>query len=166
MRWPSLIRLLFLLVLGPALLSACATSRPAPNEAALRAAVVGTWTYDVQGVAPLDQGRFHITVRDGRLRGLVRDRRLGRLQARVEVRDSRLELTLDDLKISGYIEDDQFTAFLRRDQWDVRTRRQTRTRSQFRSVSLYATRIRSAAVADKPDILECQSLLREASGCD
>ena len=166
MRWPSLIRIPVLLVLELGLLSACATSQPAQNEAALRAAVVGTWSYDVQGFAPLDQGRFHITVRDGRLRGLIRDRRLGRLQARVDVRNSRLELTLDDLRISGHIEDDQFTAFLRRDQWDVRTRRQTRTRSQFRSASLYATRIRSAAAADKPNILECRSLLREADGCN
>jgi len=166
MRWPSLVRLILVLVLGPGLLGACATSRSAQDEAALRAAVVGTWAYDVKGFAPLDQGRFHITVRDGTLRGLIRDRRLGRLRARVEVQDSRLELTLDNLRISGYIEDDQFTGFLRRARWNVTTRRQARTRSQFRSASLYARRIRSAAVADKPDVLECRSLLREASGCD
>lgn len=166
MRWPSLLRLVLLFALGLGFLGACATSQPTSDEAALRAAVVGTWTYDVQGIAPLDQGRFHITVRDGSLQGLIRDRRLGRLRARVEVRDSRLELSLDDLRISGHVEDDQFTAFLRRDQWDVATRRRRRTRSRVRSASLHATRIRSAAVADKPDIIECQSLLREANDCD
>lgn len=163
---PCRIRLPLLLILGAGLLGACASSRSAQDEAAARAAAVGTWSYEVEDFAPLDQGRFHITVQDGDLLGIVRDRRLGRLRASVRVHDSRLEIDLRDLRISGYIEDDQFTGFLRRPQWEVTTRRQTRTRSQFRSASLFARRVRSAAAVDKPEVLECRSLLREVDECD
>ncbi|MEF8815295.1 MAG: hypothetical protein V5A20_03725 [Salinibacter sp.] len=162
-----LLRFALLLVFGAGLVvGGCASSRSTQDEAAARTAVVGTWTYEVRGVAPLDQGRFRITTQNGDLRGIVRDRRLGRLRARVEVRDTRLQLTIDDLRISGFVEDDQFTGSLRRSQWTVTARRQTRTRSRFRSASLFAQRVRSAAAVDKPEILDCRSLLREASGCD
>lgn len=162
----SRIRVLLLFLFGAGFVGACTSSQSTQDEAAARAAVVGTWAYEVEGFAPLNQGRFHITIQDGELQGIVRDRRLGRLHARVQIHDSRLELTLDDLRISGYIEDDQFTGFLRRSQWDVTARRQTRTRSQFRSASLFARRIRSASAVDKPKALECRSLLWEANGCD
>ncbi|WP_103019323.1 hypothetical protein [Salinibacter altiplanensis] len=160
------VRLTLLLVLGAGFAGGCASPRSMQDEAAARAAAVGTWTYEVDGFAPLVQGRFHITVQDGDLRGIVRDRRLGRLRARVDVNDTRLEINLDDLRISGYIEDGQFTGFLRRSQWDVAARRQTRPRSQFRSASLFAKRVRSATAVDKPRVLECRSLLREAGDCD
>ncbi|MCS3627085.1 hypothetical protein [Salinibacter ruber] len=163
---PHRIRLLLLLVLGAGLLGGCASSRSAQDEVAARAAAVGTWSYEVEDVAPLDQGRFRITIQDGDLRGVVRDQRLGRLRASVRVRDSRLEIDLRDLRISGYIEDGRFTGVLRRSQWEVTTRRQSRTRSQFRSASLFARRVRSATAVDKPGVLECRSLLREAGDCD
>ena len=163
---PCRIRLPLLLILGAGLVGGCASSRSTQDEAAARAAAVGTWSYEVEDFAPLDQGRFRITVQDGDLRGIVRDRRLGRLRASVRVRDSRLEIDLRDLRIAGYIEDDQFTGFLRRSQWEVTTRRQTRARSQFRSASLFARRIRSATAVDKPGVLECQSLLWEAGDCE
>jgi hypothetical protein len=154
------------LVLGAGLVDGCASSQSVQDDAAAQAAAVGTWAYEVQGAAPLDEGRFHITVEDGTLKGLVRDRRLGRLRARVQLRDSRLELALEDLRISGYIEDDQFTGSLRRARWNVTTRRQTRSQSRFRSTSLFAQRVQSATAADKPRVLDCRSLLRETSGCD
>lgn len=160
------LRVLLFFLFGAGLVGACASSQSTQDEAVARAAVVGTWAYEVEGFAPLERGRFRITIQDGDLQGIVRDRRLGRLHARVQVHDSRLELALDDLRISGYIEDDQFTGYLRRSQWDVTARRQTRTRSEFRSASLFARRVRSAAAVDKPEILECRSLLREANGCD
>ena len=161
-----LFRFALLLVFGAGLVGGCASSRSTQNKAAAQTAVVGTWTYEVRGVAPLDQGRFRITTQNGDLQGIVRDRRLGRLRARVRVRDSRLELTINDLRISGYVEDDQFTGSLRRSQWTVTARRRTRSRSRFRSASLFAKRVRSATAVDKPEILECRSLLREASGCN
>lgn len=157
---------ILLLALCTGLVSACASSHSAEDDAAARAAVLGTWEYEVEGIAPLDRGVFHITTQDGRRRGLVQDRRLGRLRARVDVNDSRLELTLDDLRISGYIEDNQFTGFLRRARWSVTERRWDRPQSRFRSVSLFARRVRGAPMADKPSVLECRSLLREANGCN
>lgn len=159
-----LIPLLFALCAG--VLGGCASSQSAQEKAAARAAVVGTWEYRVEGIAPLDQGVFRITTKDGRLRGIVQDRRLGRLRARVDVSDSRLELMFDDLRISGYIEDDEFTGYLRRRQWDVSTRRRYRRRSRFRSASLFARRVQSGTAADTPSILECRSILREANGCN
>lgn len=156
----------FLLVLCAGLVMGCASSQSTTEDAASQAAVVGTWEYKVNGAAPLDQGVFRITTKDGRLRGILRDRRLGRLRARVDVNDSRLELSFEDLRISGYVEDDQLTGFLRRRKWDVSTRRQSRRRSRFRSASFSARRVQSAAAADTPSILECRSLLREANGCN
>jgi len=155
-----------LLALCAGLVMGCASSQSTTEDAASQAAVIGTWEYKVDGTAPLDQGVFRITTQDGRLLGILRDRRLGRLRARVDVNDSRLELSLDNLRISGYVENDQFTGFLRRRQWDVSIRRQSRRRSQFRSASLFARRVQSAVTADTPSFLECRSLLREANGCN
>ncbi len=160
----TLIPLLFALCAG--VLGGCASSQSAKEKAAARASVIGTWEYRVEGIAPLDQGVFQITKKNGRLRGIVRDRRLGRLRARVDVNASRLELALDGLRISGYIEDDEFTGYLRRQQWDVSTRSQYRRRSRSRSVSLFARRIQGGTAADTPSILECRSLLREANDCN
>ena len=159
---------LALLLLCVGLAAGCASSRSAEDDAADRAAVIGTWKYEVEGSAPLSTGAFQITERDGRLQGLLRDRRQGRLRARVKLKDRRLELIIDQLRVSGRIEDDQFTGFLRRQQWGVTTRRRTRrrTRSHFRSTSFHAQRVRSASAADRPSILECESILREANGCD
>lgn len=145
----------------------CLPSEQTTKEnAAARAAVIGTWEYRVDGAAPLDEGTFQITTKDGQLRGVLRDRRLGRLQTRVDVNDSRLELSFDDLRISGYVEDGQLTGFLRRRKWDVSTRRRSQRRSQFRSASFSARRVQSAAAADTPSILKCRSLLRETDGCN
>lgn len=160
-----------LLLLGVGLAAGCASSRSTENDtsdAADRAAAIGTWKYEVDGYAPLSTGVFQITEQDGRLQGFLRDRRRGRLRARVKLKDRRLELIIDELRVSGRIEDGQFTGFLRRQQWGVTTRRRTRrrTRSRFRSASVYAQRVRSASAADRPSILECESILREANGCD
>ena len=158
---------LILLLFGVALAAGCASSESTQDSAASQAAVIGTWEYKVSGRAPLDQGVFRIANQDGQLRGIIRDRRVGRLRARVSLNDSRLELTLDGLRISGYIEDEQLTGFLRRQQWDVASRRRTdrRARSQFRSASFYAKRVQSATAADEPSVLECRSLLREVDDC-
>ena len=162
----SFATILVLPLLCVGLVTGCASSESTTNDAAVRAAVVGTWEYRVQGRAPLDQGVFRISMQNGRLRGILQDRRRGRLRVRVHAGDSRLALALDDLRISGHIEDDQFTGFLRRQQWDVSSRRRYhRRRSRFRSASLFARRVQSAAAADTPSILECRSLLREANGC-
>jgi hypothetical protein len=138
----------------------------AEEDAETRAAVVGTWKYRVDGAAPLDEGVFRITTQDGRLRGILQDRRLGRLRARVDVNGSRLELSFDNFLISGYVENNEFTGFLERQRWNVASQSEPRRRSQFSSVSLLARRVQRAGVADKPSILECRSILREANGCN
>jgi hypothetical protein len=126
---------------------------------------MGTWKYEVNGDAPLDAGTFRIHQKNGRLQGALTDRRRGRLRARVDVRASRLELRVNDLRISGSIEDGTFTGVLRRSQWSVTPRQPRRSRSRFRSASLSARRIQSATSADTPSVLDCQSILREARGC-
>lgn len=159
-----------LLFLGLGLIMGCASSRSTQDDAATRAAAVGTWKYEVDGFAPLHAGVFQIAERDGRLQALVQDRRQGRFRARVHVKDRRMELTIDELRISGRIEDDQFTGFLRLQRWDVSTRTRQRTRRrrkrQFRSASLHARRVRSASAVDEPSVLKCESILREANGCN
>lgn len=160
---------LVLLVLGAGLVLGCASSGPQGPSAEAQAAAVGTWQYEVNGYAPLDEGTFRIRQTDGRLRGELTDRRRGRFRVRVDVRASRLELRMNDLRISGSIEDGTFTGVLRRSQWSVTSRQQRqqrRSRSRFRSASLSARRIRSATSADAPSVLDCQSILREASGCN
>lgn len=158
--------LLIWYLIGFGLLGGCTSSDAARDQAAARAAVVGTWSYEVKGFAPLDQGRFRIMIQDGDLQALVRDQRRGRLRARVEIHGSRLELTFGNLRISGYVEDDQFTGSLHRIEWDVRSQPDTRVRSQFQSIPLFAQRVRSAAAVDKPEVLECRPLLREKDGCN
>lgn len=158
-----------LLILGLGLAVGCASSRSTKDDAAARAAAIGTWKYEVNGTAPLNSGTFQIAERDDRLQALVRDRRRGRLRAQVDVRDARLELVIDDLRISGRIQDDQFTGFLRRQQWDVSTRQRTRRRrraSHSHSASFYAQRVHSASGVTRPSLLECESILREADGCN
>lgn len=158
-------QLLLLLIPLAGLVGGCASSRSAGEVAASRAAVIGTWKYQVDGMAPLDRGVFHITSKNGRLRGIVRDQRRGRLFAEVRVNDSRMELTLGNFLISGRIEDGQFMGTLRRERWDVTVPYRVRRRSRFRSASFYARRVQSAAAADLVPILECRSILREANGC-
>ena len=159
-------RLLLLFLFVAAGIAGCASPRSAQHSAAAEAAAIGTWRYEVEGYAPLDEGTFQIMKKNGRLQGLLRDRRRGRYRVRVDLRDSRLELKVDDLRISGYIENGTFTGFLRPQRWSVVSRRQQRSRSRFRSTSLYARRIQSAAAADKPSILDCRPILREDSGCN
>lgn len=159
--------ILLLFVLCAGFVMGCLPSKQTTKEdAAARAAVIGTWEYRVDGAAPLNEGIFRITTQDGRLEGIVQDRRLGRWQARVDVTNSRLELSFDNFLISGYVENDEFTGFLERRQWNVANQRRPRRRSQFRSVSLLARRVQRAGVADTPEILECRPVLREANGCN
>ncbi|MFB6098238.1 MAG: hypothetical protein ABEK84_03845, partial [Salinibacter sp.] len=156
---PPSFRTVLLLFLGVGLATGCASTNPAPTSEAARAAALGTWKYEVEGYAPLDQGIFVITQKNGRLRAFVRDRRRGRFRARVDLHRSRLVLSLDDLRIAGYIEEGTFTGFLRRDRWGMVDRRRSRFHPQFRSAALHARRIRSAAAADRFSILDCESIL-------
>jgi hypothetical protein len=76
-----------------------------------------------------------------------------------------MELLLDDIRISGYVEDGTFRGFLRRQAWSVVSRQSHRRGDRTRSVTLYARRIQRAAPADKPSVLDCPPLLREVDDC-
>lgn len=166
MSRPLLPRLSFLALLAlVGLAGGCASTETATDAAASQAAAIGTWKYQVDGFAPLNQGVFHITSQDGRLRGIVRDQRRGRLVAQVNVNDARMELTVGSLHISGRIEEGQFTGYLRRQRYDASVAYVRRRQRRFRSAPLYARRVRSASAVDNAPALECRSILREANGC-
>ncbi|MFB6231104.1 MAG: hypothetical protein ABEL04_08090, partial [Salinibacter sp.] len=155
---------LFLVVLLPVAVFAggCASTQSTGGNPAALEAAIGTWRYQVTGIAPLDQGTFRIAVKDGRLQGIVRDRQRGRFKARVDVNDSRMELTVGRLHISGQIENGQFSGFLRLRKWDVSvSSRRRRSRSGSSTAPLYAERIRSGVAGDAVPALECTSILRE-----
>lgn len=73
-----------------------------------RTAAIGTWKYRVEGPAALSRGEFRIAVEEDQLRALMRDERRGRLTAQVVLDGARMELSLNELRISGRIEDDTF----------------------------------------------------------
>jgi len=161
--------LLFLVILLPVAVftGGCASSQSTRSNSAALEAALGTWRYQVTGIAPLDQGTFRIAVKNGRLQGIVRDQQRGRFKARVDVNDSRMELTVGRLHISGQIENDQFSGFLRLRKWDVSvSSRRRRSRSGSSTAPLYAERIRSSVADDAVPALECTSILRETDGCD
>lgn len=145
---------------------ACSSSQRTTERAASHAAAIGTWKYEVSGRAPINQGTFTITLKKGRLYAVIRDKYRGPLAAEVHVRSSRMELTIGSLHVSGHIEDDRFSGFLRPEQYDVSIDDPDAQPSRRREVAyLRAERVRSASVIDDPRVLDCESLLREESGC-
>lgn len=160
-------RLALLLPLLVAVLTpGCSSSRSATDTAASRALALGTWKYRVTGRAPLYRGVFHVTSRNGRLQALVRDKRRGRLTARVRVTDSRMELIIGRLRVSGHIENGRYSGFLRLDQWDASASlRPRRPRLNSSTASLFAKRVQDGARGDATSALKCRSILREANGC-
>lgn len=157
-----------LLVLGVLSIAiGCASSEPTQSETAARAAALGTWQYQVDGIAVLNRGEFTITEKEGRLRAQIRDDRRGRFFARVQLNGSRMQLSLKDLRISGRIEDDSFTGTLRRPVWDVTSSSRMRRSSRTRSASLVAHRVSSGMPSDPKTPLDCPSILWETDdGCE
>lgn len=144
----------------------CASSEPTESETAARSAALGTWEYRVDGIAPLNRGEFTITEKDGQLRAQIRDDRRGRFVARVQLNGSRLQLSMNDLRISGRIEDGSFTGTLRRPIWDVSTSSRMRRSSRTRSASLVARRVASGSATGPETALDCPPILWETDdGC-
>lgn len=145
----------------------CASTHSPEEEARARAAAIGTWEYRVDGVAALHRGEFQITTENGRLRAQIRDERRGRFVARVKLNGSRMQLALENLRISGRIEDGSFTGTLYRPTWDVTTSSRSRRSSQTRSASLVAQRIASSPVVERSLPFDCPSILWETDdGCE
>jgi hypothetical protein len=69
-----------------------------------------------------------------------------------------MEVALDRVRLTGRLEQNRFTAAVRRDFWDVSTSSNRRTTGYF-----VARRVRSNSVFDGMADFGCASLLREQS---
>lgn len=159
--------LLGVLLLGVTF-AGCATtaSAPSPEE---RAAVVGVWEYRTSGSPYLGRGTIHFQVRNGRLQAMLRDTQQGRLRANVNQRGTRLELDLNQVRVSGRIEDDRFVGLFSRPMWDVSTSQEVHHRRQrtSNSGSIVARRVRSPEWMGSVPGLDCPSILVESKyRCD
>ncbi len=100
---------------------------------------------------------------------MLRDTRRGRLDANVSQRGSRLEFTLNQVRVSGRIEDDRFVGLLRRPMWDVSTSQEVNRRRQRTSDSgsIVARRVRNPGWMGSVPGLNCPSVLVETNyRCD
>ena len=116
---PSLLVWLFVLG-GLIMLSGCTSSRPPEERRAQQAQALGTWQYRVTGSPLLDRGSIQIEREGDRLYAVLRDERRGPLRARVTVREDRMELRLDQVVVSGSLEDGRYRATVEWVTWDVR----------------------------------------------
>lgn len=128
---------------------------------AQQAQVIGVWEYRAQGASGLSAGTFKIESRDGRLRGVLRDARRGRINMNVVQRGSRMELDLDLLRVSGRVEDNTFVGMYRRPQWDVSTSQNFRRTRGSSSGSIVARRVHNPAWSGAPLVSGCTPVLVE-----
>lgn len=157
--------LLFTATLMATLAGCASTQTPAQNQAA-RSAAVGTWEYRVTGAAPLNRGTFSVGMQNGRLQVTVTDRYRGRLTATVRVSPSQMELNIGPYRISGDVDGNRFSGFVRLNEYDVSIPyRRVRSSSDTRSAFISAKRVQRPPDAGRPSAIDCRSILREASGC-
>lgn len=140
------------MLLCSGLWTGCASSSEMDAASSDPAHVVGTWEYRSYDSPLLGEGVLQIFIDQGRLEGQLRDSRIGRVPVQVSFRNSNLNLSLREtlgpsssITVSGHVEDETFTAFLRRPTYDVSTSqdvfgRRSQTSS---SGSLYARRVRA-----------------------
>lgn len=147
------------LVLAGLVVTGCASSRSAQERADDRSKVVGTWEYRTSGTSALQRGTLQISVEDGRLVGELQDSWRGTVEARVNLRGSRMELDLNRIRISGRIRQGRFKATIRREFENV----SVRPRRERRGGYFLAQRVRSSAGTDTRARYGCRSLLREQS---
>lgn len=144
----------------------CASTPPSSSDVTGKSAVLGTWEYRAEGASKLTHGKFQISIEDGELRAFLHDEIRGEVDGRVKLRGTRMELTLDNLRISGRIEDNTYRATLSRPFWDVSTSSRSRRFSRARTASFVARRIVRGIGLDPLPALECPSILRETDdGC-
>lgn len=139
-------------LLGGTLLTGCASSGETKSETSDPAQVVGVWEYRSYDSPLLGEGVLQITLNQGHLEGQLRDSRIGRVPVRVSFRNSNLNLSLREtigtsssLTVTGHVEDETFTAFLRRPTYDVSTSQDVfgRRAQSSSSGSLFARRVRA-----------------------
>lgn len=77
-----------------------------------------------------------------------------------------MELDIGAYRISGEIEGNRFTGFVRPEQYDASIgHRRDRSSNEPNTAYISAKRVQGPSDADTPCPLDCQSILREASGC-
>lgn len=156
---------LLVFLLGSTVLGGCTSSRPPEERREAQAKALGTWQYRVTGTPVLDRGTFRVERQGERLIVKIRDTRRGPLQGRVRVRDDRMTMRLDQMVVSGQVEDDRFRASVDVATWDVRdnmrTRSPSRTSYQLRG-TLFAER--TGGPRDRPAPSHgCDPLLYEST---
>lgn len=139
-------------------LLSCASSQTT-SEVDERMRALGTWEYQATGVRSLRRGRLKILSRDGDLVGQFQDQMGGKFEANVQVQGARMEIRVDQLRITGRIRNNQYAGTIERSDWDV-TRQNPRRQSQAR---FEARRIRQHGESGADDDYGCPSLLREES---
>ena len=154
-----------LLLGGLIVLSGCTSSRPPEERRAEQAQALGTWQYRVTGSPLLDRGSIQIEREGDRLLAILRDARRGPLRARVSVRDDRMELRIDQVVVSGRLEDDRYRATVELATWDVRGGPSVGRSSQAarRARGTLTARREGGKGRDSALNEQCRPLLRESS---
>jgi len=163
--FPSLV-LAVAVVCGSFAVVGCASSRPGAEEPVRPADVTGTWEYRTTGSPALSSGTLRIRHKDGDLRAVLEDARRGQLRTRqVTVRDTWMELRLDQVLVSGRLRDNRYRASVEIITWDVATSSRLARRSTYnRRGSMEAYQVRSSSrLGDAADTFGCPPLLRESS---
>jgi len=159
----SLPRFLLGLLLASALgLTACASSSSTTSRGD-SSEILGTWQYRAMaGSQLLDEGIFRITYERGRLRGILRDSRIGTNPVDVRYSGKQLLLDLDGIQIRGRVENNRFVAYYERSLWDVSSSQSFRHPSQRLNGSLSARRVEVQGYSGPNIQLGCDNLLIES----
>lgn len=138
-------------------LEGCASSRSPEEIASDRAEVVGLWSYRANGTDQLHRGRLQIHVEDGQLKGRVQDQWRGTREVKVFVENGHMDVTLNQMRISGRLYGGRFEGIIRN---ELRDASKSSLRQSGRG-TFVAKRIRRATSPNED--LDCPSLLREQS---
>lgn len=145
-------------------LAGCMSPRTIQEIRADQAAALGMWEYRVRGSPALDQGTMRIHRQNGRLTARLRDASRGRLRAQVSVRDQWMELRLDQVRVSGRLENGSFRGSVTIPTWDVSTSQRARRRARLQAQgSLLAHRVNTSPRSGAAEEIGCAPLLRESN---
>lgn len=113
----------------------CASTTEQPlSERDQAAMVTGAWRYETDGSNVLGQGVFFIERERGRYVGVMRDSRQGQVPLRIRVHNRMLTLNVSDISVRGHVEENQFTAFVDQNLWDVSISASARQRNHVKGV--------------------------------
>lgn len=153
------------MVLGGVVLGGCASSQSSVEESLQPSDVAGTWRYRTTGSPALSSGVIRIQHKDGDLRATLRDARRGQFRTRqVSLRGSWLEMRLDQVLVSGRLQERRYRASVEIITWDVTTSSELARRSTYsRRGTMEAYQVRSSPQFGGAATYGCTPLLRESS---